>query len=171
MKLYEINAEIAELGELLLPDPETGEVRADYEEILSRIDALSMARADRLEWIAKLALNTRAEADALKAEEKRLKERRSRAEAKYDRLLDVLDRECGGQKTALGVATLCYRKTSHVEITDPVQAVRWLYSHGHEDCYRQPEPEISKTAVGKLLDAGEEIIGAEKVVSQSYYLK
>ena len=34
------------------------------------------------------------------------------------RTIAILDRECGGEKTELGVATLCYRKSSRVEITD-----------------------------------------------------
>lgn len=171
MKLYEINSQIEELMEQLEPDPETGELRADYEAIRDQLHTLAMKREDILEYLAKLTLNAKAEAEALKAEEKRLRERRQRAEAKNERLLGILDRECGGKKTALGVATLYYRKSSHVEITDPALAVTWLRTNGHEDCYRVPEPEISKTAVGKLLDAGEDVLGAEKVIGMSYYLK
>ena len=42
---------------------------------------------------------------------------------------------------------------------------------GHEDCIRIPEPEISKQAVGKLLDAGVEVDGVEQVTGTSCYLR
>ncbi len=126
MKLYDINMELEQLLEQLEPDPETGEVTPDYDEIIDRIGMLSMKREDILEYLAKLALDARASAQALKAEEKRLKERRERMEGRQDRLIALLDRECGGQKTDLGVATLSYRKASHVEITDAAAARTWL---------------------------------------------
>lgn len=38
--------------------------------------------------------------------------------------MKVLDRECASEKTDLGVATFSYRKTSHVDVSDAVKAVR-----------------------------------------------
>ena len=138
MKLYEVNQQIEDLMVQLEPDPETGEIPANEDELIEQINALAMKREDILQYLAKLVL---------------------------------LDRECGGQKTDLGVATLCYRKTSHVEITDKGAALFWLKEMGHEDCYRIPEPEISKLYVGRLLDAGEKIDGVERVTGTSCYLK
>ncbi len=171
MKLYEINAEIEALLEQLEPDPETGEVPADEDEIITRLKTLALKREDILEYLAKLALEARATAAAMKAEEKRLHERRQRMEHRQERLISILDRECDGQKTDLGVATLCYRKSSRVEITDTSGVLWWLRETGHDDCYHQPAPEISKTAVGKLLDAGAEIPGAQRVTNTTCYLR
>lgn len=171
MKLYEVNQQLEDLILQLEPDPETGEIPANEDEIIAQINALAMKREDILQYLAKLALDAKATVQSLKAEEKRLKERRQRMDNRHDRLVAILDRECGGEKTELGVATLCYRKTSHVEITDKGAALFWLKEMGHEDCIRIPEPEISKQAVGKLLDAGVEVEGVEQVTGTSCYLR
>ena len=171
MKLYEVNQQLEDLILQLEPDPETGEIPANEDEIIAQINALAMKREDILQYLAKLALDAKATVQSLKAEEKRLKERRQRMDNRHDRLVAILDRECGGEKTELGVATLCYRKTSHVEITDKGAALFWLKEMGHEDCIRIPEPEISKQAVGKLLDAGVEVDGVEQVTGTSCYLR
>ena len=171
MKLYEVNQQIEELIVQLEPDPETGEIPANEDEIIAQINALALKREDILQYLAKLALNTKATVASMKAEEKRLQDRRRRMEQRQDRLIAILDRECGGEKTDLGVATLCYRKTSHVEITDKDAALAWLKKTGHDDCYRIPEPEISKLYVGKLLDAGDAVPGAERVAGVSCYLR
>ncbi len=171
MKLYEVNQEIENLLEALEPDPETGEIPANEDEIIAQINTLAMKREDILAYLAKLALDVKASVQAMKAEEKRLHDRRQTMEHRQERLISILDRECGGQKTDLGVATLCYRKSTRVEITDKDAALRWLQHMGHDDCYRIPEPEISKLYVGKLLDAGELIDGVERVTSTSCYLR
>ena len=144
MKLYEVNQQLEDLILQLEPDPETGEIPANEDEIIAQINALAMKREDILQYLAKLALDAKATVQSLKAEEKRLKERRQ---------------------------PLCYRKTSHVEITDKGAALFWLKEMGHEDCIRIPEPEISKQAVGKLLDAGVEVDGVEQVTGTSCYLR
>lgn len=161
MKLYEVNQSIEELVNLLEPDPETGEVPMNFEELLEQLNGLQMERGRILEFLAKLVLNTRAEASAVRDEEKRLAERRHRLERKDERLMAILDRECAGEKTDLGVATVRYRKVPHVEVMDSASVIQWLRDNGHEDCYRVKEPEVSKTDVKKLLVAGEEIPGVE----------
>ena len=170
MKLYEVNQQIEDLMVQLEPDPETGEIPANEDELIEQINALAMKREDILQYLAKLVLNTKASVQALKAEEKRLKDRRQRMDARHDRLISILDRECG-EKTDLGVATLCYRSASHVEFSDEDAAFQWLKENGHDDCYRIPKPEISKLYVGKLLDAGDAVPGAERVASVSCYLR
>ncbi len=107
MKLYEIHTAILSLLEQLEPDPETGEMPSNEEEIIAEINALAMRREDILQYLAKLTLNCRAEAAALKAEEARLKKRREPLEAKDKRLVRILDRECG-ETTNQGAATLSY---------------------------------------------------------------
>ena len=136
MKLYEINTEIAALLIALEPDPETGEIPSNEDEIIAQINALAMKREDILQYLAKLTLNCRAEIMALKMEEDRLKKRRYDLDAKAERLLKILDRECDGETTDLGVATLSHRKTSKVEVTDETRAVNWLKVHGSDQSRR-----------------------------------
>jgi phage host-nuclease inhibitor protein Gam len=171
VKLYEVNRQIEELLGRLEPDPETGEIPADEEEIIARINELAIAREDILTYLAKLFLNGKAMLQSLRAEEIRLKDRSQKMARKQDRLLSILDRECGGEKTDLGVATLFYRTNKHVEVTDAEAAVEWLKKKGYSECYRIPKPEIYKANVGKLLDDGEEIPGVERVSTTSCYLK
>ena len=120
MKLYEINEAILRLTDRMEVDEDTGELLGNADEICAEIAALRMERKSVLEYLAKLVLNLRAEAAAVKVEEMRLRSRRSGLEKKEARILQILDRECGGEKTDLGVATLNYRKTTRLEVSDAV---------------------------------------------------
>lgn len=159
MKLYEINIEIMRLVDAIPFDEETGEILGDVDGLFEEINALQMEKRKILEYLAKLVLNIRSDAAALKAEEDRLKARRKRLEKKEDRLIRVLDRECAGETTDLGVATLGYRKTSRVEVADPAKAVRWLKRHKFLTAFRIPSPEVAKTEVRKLIKAGNKVPG------------
>ena len=170
MKLYEVNQGIEELIAMLEPDPETGEESA-ADEVMEQLHALEMERSRILEYLAKLVLNCRAEAASIRAEEKRLAERRRGLESRDERLMQILDRECAGQKTDCGVATVNYRATSRVDVSDSRKAISWLKRHKYTDCYRTPEPEVSKAEVKKLLSAGENIPGVTLVQDRSCSLK
>ena len=171
MKLYEINEEILRLTDQIAIDEETGEILCDMDAITAGIEALQMERRSILEYLAKLVLNLRSEAAAVKAEETRLRDRRSRLEKKEARLMQILDRECGGEKTDLGVATLNYRRTTRVDVTDAAKAVSWLKRRKLLDCFRIPAPEVAKTEVKKLLTAGTKVPGCALVEDRSYSLK
>ena len=171
MKLYEIIAEIQALSDAIDFDPETGELLGDAEELWEKIHKLQMEKKSILTWLAKLVLNLRAEGAALKAEEMRLRARRERLSKKEERFLRILDRECQGEKTDLGVATFAYRKTSHVEVTDSAKAVRWLKRHKYMSCFRVPEPEVAKSEVRNLMHAGTEVPGCCMVSDTSFSLK
>ena len=60
MRLYEVNQEIENLLEALEPDPETGEIPANEDEIIAQINTLAMKREDILSYLAKLALDVKA---------------------------------------------------------------------------------------------------------------
>ena len=170
MKLYEVNQAIEQIFDQIV-DVETGEILSDSQELMDQLDALQMERNRILEYLAKLVLNTRAEAAALKEEENRLKSRRERLEKKESRLMDVIDRECGGEKTDLGIATVSYRRSERVEISSPANTLEWLKASGHDECYRVPTPEISKTEVKKLLLDGNDVPGTKLVSNLSCSLK
>ena len=169
MKLYEVNQDIEDIFGLLV-DPETGEVIPD-ESLMAQLESLQMERSRILEYLAKLVLNTRSQVSGLKEEEKRLKERRAMLERKDERLMSILDRECHGEKTDCGVATVCYRKTTKVDVSDNATAISWLMENGHPQCYKVPAPEISKSEVKKLLTAGTEVPGVALVQDYSCSLR
>ena len=171
MKLYEVNEAIQSLLLQLEPDPETGEIAMDDDAILAELNGLQMERSRILEYLAKLTLNARAEAAALKDEEKRLRDRRASLERRDERLMVILDRECNGEKTDCGVATISYRKTTRVEVADSEKAVRWLKRNKHLDCFRVPAPEVAKTEVKKLLTAGKKVPGTTLVQDVSCSLR
>ena len=171
MKLYEVNEEILRLTDQITVDEETGEISGDVDAVCSQLEALQMERRSILEFLARLVLNLRADIAALKAEETRLHDRRTRLEKKVERLLQILDWECAGEKTDLGVATLQYRRTTRVEVTDAVKAVDWLRRRKLTDCFRIPAPEVAKAEVKKLLSAGTRVPGCALVEDRSYSLK
>ena len=73
MKLYEVNHEIEALIDQLEPDPVTGEVPVNEDEIIGKLNTLAMKREDILQYLAKLALDAKANVQSLRAEEKRLR--------------------------------------------------------------------------------------------------
>ena len=171
MKLYEINAEIQRLADQIDFDPETGEILMDADAIFEEIGKLKLERQSILEYLAKLVINTRADIEAVKAEEARLKDRRIRLSTKENRLMKVLDRDCGVKKTDLGIATFSYRQNSHLEVSDAEKAIRWLKRHKYKDCYRTPAPKVAKAEVKKLINAGEKVPGCAIVQDYSCLLK
>ena len=118
MNLYEINSEILRLTDAIGFDEETGEILGNADELYKQIQSLQMERKAILDYLAKLILNIRAEVTSVKTEEQRLKARRDRLTKKEERIMKVLDRECAGEKTDLGVATFSYRQTSRVDVSD-----------------------------------------------------
>ena len=160
MRLYEINAAIETLLAALTVDEETGEVPADADEVITQIDALSMERSAVLEYLAKEVLNLRADQAAVKAEEKRLKDRRERIAARESAIMIVLDRECAGQKTNLGVATVSYRESETTDITGEADAITWLAANGHGDVLKFSDPVIDKMALKALIKSGVTVPGA-----------
>ena len=171
MKLYEINTNILELANQIVIDEETGEILCDYDAICDQIHALQMERRSVLSYLAKLVLNLRAESAALKTEEERLKQRRERLQAREDRLIHILDRECDGETTDLGVATLSYRKTSRLEVSDEAKAVSWLKRHKFTSAFKVPAPTVYKSEVRKLLSQGNKVPGCQVVDDRSISLK
>jgi len=170
-KLFAVNQQIEELMRKLEPDPESGEIKADEEEVIALFDRLSLKHEDILDNLAKMYLNLKAALEQIQAEKSCLEERGKRIRQKKERLLKILDMECGGKNADLGVAALCHRKNKSVEVTDPEAAYRWLKRKGHPECYRIHKPEIHKDKVAKLLDDGEEIPGLKRVTTTSCFLK
>lgn len=160
MTLYEIAQEMA-----TLIDPETGELR-DYE----AFEALSMAREEKIDNMAKWVLDLEAEAKMVKERADELTKRAQSAKKKAERLREYLQEFLGGEKRKTADYTIGYRRTEAVEITDEDRAVAWLMEH-RDDALTYQQPKISKTAVKELLKAGENVPGAELVERQSMSIR
>lgn len=90
--LYELDAKIAELldtgFEMSCIDAETGEI--DETQLAIYLEQLQLDRKTKIDNIAVYVKNLEAEADAIKAEEKKLKERREAKERKAERLKNYI---------------------------------------------------------------------------------
>ena len=91
MKLYELSESIAKIeNQGFVVDEVTGELLLDE----AQLPDLMEQKADKVLGIAKLLKNWSAEAEAIKAEEKRLADRRKTLERKQTHLQDYLLRNC-----------------------------------------------------------------------------
>ncbi len=169
MKLYEVNERI--MRALSVLEEEGGEVNEITMKALQELDDLQMEKDRILEYLAKVVLNTRSEAAAIKAEEERLKNRRKALENKEERVMAILDRECNGEKTDLGVATVSYRKSESIDVSNRIEAIKWLHEHDHEECIKVSEPEVVKDAVKKLIKTEIEVPGVTLVIKNNCSLK
>lgn len=161
MNLYQIDNAILECL-----DAETGEI-LDIE----RLEELQMVKDQKLENVALYIKAVAAEAAAIKAEEVALAERRKAKEAKVARLKEYLADVLGGQRFETARVSLSFRSSTGVEISDEIALLEWLERHEKENCIKYKVPEISKSEVGKLLKAGEEVPGAALAVRQNIQIK
>lgn len=155
MNIYEIEQAIMDLV-----DPETGEI-TDFD----ALDALSMARDEKIENIALWIKNLTAESKAIREEEKALAERRRAAETKADSLQRYLDRILDGNKFSTPRVAISYRKSKAVEIADEdtfIKAGAYLILQ---------EPKIDKKAISEALKNGTVIAGAELVERNNIQIK
>jgi hypothetical protein len=150
MTLYEIDEAI-----INCIDTETGEI-LDAE----KLDELSMARDTKIENIALYIKSLKADADAIKAEEKSLAERRKAKENRAESLKEYLYNALNGEPFETAKVRLSFRGSEAVDITDEFAVVEYLEKNSVEKALTYSMPKISKTVVGELLKQGIEIPGA-----------
>ena len=161
MRLYDINAAIMDLLEQV--DEETGELTCDLEQL----EALSMAREEKLENLALYVKNTEAEAKAIREEEKALAERRRSLENRSERARTFLEDQLGGEKFQTARVAISYRRSEAVELAPSF--MEW--AREQDRFLRYKDPEADKTAIKAALKAGEEIPGATLETRVSMQLK
>lgn len=152
MKLYEIATAFEEVinGGLIFSE-ETGEILFDSE----NLDELEAALDEKLEACGVVVKNLVAEAEAIKAEERNLAERRRRKEAEADRLKDYVlywMEKSGAKKIDTARVALSTRKSSVVDVTDEAKVPR-------EFVKVKTTESVDKAAVKKAIKAGEEVAG------------
>lgn len=150
MTLYEIDKALLECI-----DTETGEI-LDAEQL----DKLQIERDVKIENIALYIKSLRADAEAIKAEEKRLAERRKAKENRAESLKEYLYNALNGEAFETPRVRLSFRGSEAVNITDEFSVVEYLEKNYIEKALTYSLPKISKEIVGKLLKEGKEIPGA-----------
>ena len=68
MNLFVVNQQMEELMTKLEADPESGEIRADEQEMIALFDRLSLKKEDILENLAKMYLNAKTMLEQIQAE-------------------------------------------------------------------------------------------------------
>lgn len=162
MNLYELTQEFATAMQAITVDPETGEVSG-----FEAVDGLDAAFEDKAEAYAVTIKNLDAEVKALKNERDNLKARedatKKRMEYMKQHLADSM-LAVGKYKISTSKAALSFRKSMQVNITSDVMVPDDL-------CKVIIDRKPDKTAIGKLLKAGETVPGAELVENMNLQVK
>ena len=162
--LYELDqAVLTVLDNGLIFDEETGEILWDED----NFNQLEVERNDKLEAVALYVKSLDADAAAIKAEEKKLADRRSIKERKAERLRSYLTfsmQTFGDTKIETPRVALSFRKSESVEITDASYLPRVF-------CKIEEKITPDKKAIKQALKAGETINGAELVTRQNLQIK
>lgn len=150
MNLYEINEAIDATFSLAV-DPATGEVN---DEQLYLLDRLEIERDKKIENIACLIKNLKADAAALKAEKDAFAKRQKQAENKAEALSRYLMDALNGEKFSSNRCSVSFRHTQKVTL-DEGFTIYDIDTH----FVRMKEPELDKTAIKKALEDGTTIAG------------
>ncbi len=165
MNLYEINQEILNAINNLEVD-ENGEILST-----SKLDELQEMFETKCENIACYIKNIKADIDALKAEEKKLQERRRVLEHKADRLKDYLStamQNTGNTNITTARAAMSFRKSNVIEVDNGF--VGWaMVKNKKLLTFKTPEP--NKKEIKKLIESGEDVPYAAIVEHQNLQIK
>ena len=162
LSLYLIDANIEALLEgYELVNPETGEIIG-----VEALDALQMAREDKIENTGLYIKKQTALIDAMKNEEKSISERRKVYEGQLEKLKAYLIQSLGGEKFETAKVNIFFKKNPPAaEITDASK----LTSEYMREIPAKYEPD--KTKIKEALKAGKAVEGAELRQTVSIYVK
>ena len=161
MTLYEIDNRLANLLEMEgeIVDIETGELVT-----VEDIEALEMARADKIEGWGLWLKNKTAELDAIKAEAKKLSERAAALSGKIEGSKKRYQWYLNGEKVSTPRLSVSYRKTESVDVyfADelPTEFLREKVTY---------EPD--KAAIKAAIKSGCDVAGAKLVSGVSMTIK
>ena len=161
MTLYEIDARLASIldfdGEYI--DTESGEIVS-----IEDVEALQMAREDKIEGWGLWIKNKTAELDAIKAEVKKLTERAAALSNQIDHSKERYQQYLAGEKVSTPRLSVSYRKAESVEIDDAEKIPDFLLRV-------KTTVEPDKTAIKAEIKAGNVVDGAHLVTRQSMTIK
>jgi len=159
MRLYEISKEFEALYEMAN--------EAEGDELIELYNELHESLSDKLENSGKVLKQLQADADALKAEEARLKQRRQVVENNIDKLKELMMsamNSCGESKIKTQLFSFSIRASESVKITDES-----LLTDGYIRVKTVREPD--KKAIKETLDKGVDVEGAEIVINESLQMR
>lgn len=164
MNLFEMNTRVKQLIDMVFEsaNEETGEVD---DQLKTELDAAILSREERLDNIGVYIKNLTAEAAALKAEEDSLAARRKSKETKIKHLKDYVTAALlsdGQMNFETARVAYSFRKSTAVEITGDVPKKYMV-----KTVTEKPD----KTAIGKALNDGLKVRGAEIVTRQNLQIK
>ena len=162
MNLYRLTNKFEQAMQAITVDPETGEVSG-----FEAVDSLDAAFEDKAEAYAVTIKNLAAEASALKNERDNLKAREDSVKKCMERMKQHLADSMlavGKDKISTAKAALSFRKSVQVNITSDAMVPDDL-------CKVVIDRKPDKTAIGKLLKAGETVPGAELVENMNLQVK
>ena len=145
MSIFEIKKEIEDLLDSCVT--EDGEID---EESIAKLTELQEAKDEKLENTACWIVNMKAEANAIREQEKILAERRQKLERKIENVSAFLQEQLGGEKLA-NETRVCvsYRKTKSVEVDDGF--IDWAMDNMKQEFLTFKDPTVNKTAIKDYL--------------------
>ena len=155
MTLYEIATDYKNFIEAV----ENGEI--PEEAITDTLESIQSLLEEKADNIACLIKNLTADAEAIKAEETRLAERRRQKEATAERLKTYLsDMLIKSGQTNLETARnkLSFRKSEVVTVDNEAKFIEWAMNE-NRDLLTFKAPTISKTAIKKAIAEGQAFDG------------
>lgn len=161
LTLYEITKELDELMNSCI-DEETGEIDP---EALDRLKELNIAKDQKIENCALVIKNLNAEADAIKAEAKKLTDRARQNAKKVEWLKEYISNALNGEKMTTARVSISYRKSKSVECSlDDITVLP-------KEFLRFGDPELNKTEIKKVIEAGGTVEGCSIVEKTSMQIK
>ncbi len=162
LSLYQIDANIEALLEgYELVNPETGEIIG-----AEALDALQMAREEKIENTGLYIKNQAVLIEAMKKEEKAIAERRKAYEGQLEKLKAYLGESLGGKKFETAKVNIFFKKNPlSAEIIDASK----LTSEYMREIPAKYEPD--KTKIKEALKAGKAVEGAELRQTVNCYVK
>ena len=157
MTLFDINKAILEFDYEI--DEETGEILNAQD-----LDALQLARDEKIEGVGLWIKNLQAEAEAVKKEKDAMAERQRRLEKKAESLKDYLAYALQGEKFSTPRIAMSWRKSESVLIPDEA-----LLDDRFVNITMIKKPD--KKLIKDTLKAGREVPGAELITKQNLQIK
>ncbi len=160
MNLYNINKKILECI-----DEDTGEIL--NEELF---DKLRLKKEKKIESIALLIKNLKAEAICYKEEAENFLNRKKRAEKLAENLTKYLDNILLGKSFKTTLTEINYRKSKQVYIEDELNFVEWAKLN-NIDLLTFKDPLPNKTLIKKFIENGESVEYAQIIEKNNINIK
>lgn len=160
MTVYEINAEVQRILDEAVD--ENGEINPDA---LMALEALQMAKDEKVENAALAYKNILAECKAIKAEEEALAKRRKVGENKAERIKAYIDFVLDGENFKTPKVAVSHKTSQAVELGETFMQT------ATSEFLRFKDPEPNKTAIMAALKAGINVPGAQLVTRTSVIVK